>query len=131
MKPTKEIKKPQEWLKQAVYDMKTAEAMLTSKRHIYAVFMCHLSIEKALKGIYAQTLKTVPPKTHNLVYLVEKIKLELPDELYDFIFTLNGLSVPTRYPDNLQRLLKDYTKAKTGKVLGHGKEVLKWLKAQL
>lgn len=130
MKPMKETKKPQEWLKQAVYDMKTAEAMLTCKKHIYAVFMCHLSIEKALKGIYTQTLKTVPPKTHNLIYLVEKIKLELPDDMYDFIFTLNGLSVPTRYPDDLQRLLKDYTKAKTSKVLGHGKEVLKWLKTQ-
>ena len=111
--------------------MKTAEALFTAKRHIYAVFMCHLSLEKALKGIYTQTLKAVPPKTHNLIYLVEKIKLDLPDDLYDFIFTLNGLSVPTRYPDDLQRLLKDYTKAKTGKVLGHGKEVLKWLKARL
>lgn len=131
MKPAKDIKRPQEWLRQAVYDMKTAEAMFNSKRHIYAVFMCHLSIEKALKGLYTRNLKAVPAKTHNLIYLVEKIKLELPETLYDFIFALNGLSVPTRYPDDLQKLLKDYTRAKTGKVLDQSKEVLKWLKARL
>ena len=111
--------------------MKTAEAMFSSKRYIYSVFMCHLSIEKALKGIYSQKLEGIPPKTHNLIYLVEKVKLELPDILYDFVFTLNGLSVPTRYPDDLQKLLKDYTKAKTGKILNQGKEVLKWLKTRL
>lgn len=111
--------------------MKTAEAMFSSKRNIYAVFMCHLSIEKALKGLYARNLEAVPPKTHNLIFLIEKIKLELPDPLYDFMFTLNGLSVPTRYPDDLQKLLKDYTRAKTGRVLDQGKEVLKWLREKL
>lgn len=35
--------------------MKTAEAMFNSKRYLYAVFMCHLAIEKALKGIYTLT----------------------------------------------------------------------------
>jgi len=31
MKPVVNTKKPKEWLKQAVYDMKTAEAMFNSK----------------------------------------------------------------------------------------------------
>jgi HEPN domain-containing protein len=131
MKPVESTKKPQEWLKQAVYDMKTAEAMFNSKRYIYAVFMCHLSIEKALKGLYAKTLAEVPPKTHNLVFLVEKMKIELPENHYDFVFTLNGLSIPTRYPDDLQKLLKNYSKGKTDRVLEQAKEVLKWLKARL
>jgi len=42
--------KPQEWLKQADYDMDTAEFMFAGGRYFYAVFMCHLSIEKASKG---------------------------------------------------------------------------------
>lgn len=131
MKPRKDIRKPSEWLRQSLYDMKTAEAMFDSKRYIYTVFMCHLSVEKALKGLYARNLQAVPPKTHNLIYFVEKIKLELPQSMYDFLFTLNGLSVPTRYPDDLQKLLKDYTRKKTAKVLDQSKEVLKWLKALL
>ena len=131
MKSTVNTKKPQEWLKQAAYDMKTAEAMFNSKRYIYAVFMCHLALEKALKDFFTLNLNQVPPKTHNLIYLVEKIQLELPEKLYGFIFTLNGLSVPTRYPDDLQKLLKDHNKQKTGKVLEQGKETLKWLKTKL
>jgi len=128
---TRNSKTLKEWMKQAGYDMKTAEAMFSSKRYIYAVFLCHLAIEKALKGLYARNIEGAPPKTHNLIYLLEKIKIEIPDRLYDFIFTLNGLSVPTRYPDDLQKLLRDYTRAKTGKVLDQSKEVLKWLKARL
>ena len=124
-------KSPQEWLKQADYDMKTAEIMFDNKRYFYAVFMCHLSIEKALKGLYTQKLNKTPPKTHNLIFLVEKIKLELSEDLYDFIFTLNGVSVPTRYPDELQKLQKDYNTVKTRVLLEKSKEALKWLKARL
>ena len=62
-------KDPQEWLRQADYDMDTAEYMLSGGRYFYAVFMCHLSIEKALKGLFHDRLSVIPPKTHNLIYL--------------------------------------------------------------
>ena len=66
--------KHDEWLKQANYDMDTADAMFASGRYLYAVFMCHLSIEKSLKGLYSKELAEVPPKTHNL--LISSRKLE-------------------------------------------------------
>ncbi len=47
-------KEPKEWLKQADYYVDTAEFMFTGGRYFYAVFMCHLSIEKALEGIYQE-----------------------------------------------------------------------------
>ena len=124
-------KKPLEWLNQADYDMKTAKIMFDNKRYIYAVFMCHLSIEKALKGLYQERLKEIPPKVHNLIFLVEKISLKLPDDLYDLVFNLNRVSIPTRYPDDLQKMQKDYNKKKTGEILKKSKGVMKWLKAQL
>ena len=37
----------------------------------------------------------------------------------------------TRYPDNLQRMLDEFNKSKTGDVLEKSKEVLKWLKTEL
>ena len=123
-------KKVLEWFIQAGYDMKSAKIMFDNKRYIYAVFLCHLSIEKALKGLHIQALDETPPKTHNLIFLVEKIKLELSDEMYDFIFTLNGVSVPTRYPDELKRMQKEYNKAKTWALLEKGKKVLRWLRAR-
>ncbi len=60
----------EEWLKQADYDMDTADYMYKGGRYIYAVFMCHLSVEKALKGLYFEQLRKIPPKSHNPVYLL-------------------------------------------------------------
>jgi len=121
---------PEEWLKQADYDMDTADYMFRGGRYMYTVFMCHLSLEKALKGLYAEKLGKEPPKTHNLLYLLEKMKLTLPEDLFDFISTLNRVSVPTHYPDDLQRILKDYDKKKTKEVLDQSKQVLQWLSAR-
>lgn len=124
-------KPPEEWFKQAGYDMETAEYMFNGERYFYTVFMCHLSIEKALKALYAKKLKDVPPKTHNLLYLIEKINVKPPDDLYDLVFTLNRVSIPTRYPDDLQSILKSYDNKKTEELLSKSKEVIKWLEAQL
>jgi HEPN domain-containing protein len=119
-----------EWFKQADYDMETADFLFKGERYFYTVFMCHLSMEKALKGLIIQKNKEAPPKTHNLLYLIELIYLELPEDMYDFVFTLNRVSVLTRYPDNLQRMLTEYSKETTEQILEKGKELLKWLKTK-
>lgn len=93
--------------------------------------MCHLSIEKALKGLYSQAINKLPPRTHNLLLLIEKIKLEMPKESYDFVFGLNGVSVPTRYPEDIEKMKKDYGREKTELVLKKSKGLLKWLKRKL
>jgi HEPN domain-containing protein len=123
-------KERQEWFRQAQYDLKSSEVLFNSKRYIHTIFMCHLSIEKALKGLYVSILKEMPPKTHNLIYLVEKIKVELPDHLLNFLSTMNGVSVLTRYPDDLKKMQKVYNKAKTKVLLESSKDLLKWLKAK-
>lgn len=124
------IKKPEEWFKQAAYDLKTAEIMFENKRFIYAVFMCHLAVEKGLKGIYQYRLNDLPPKVHNLIYLVEKIGLSPSEKLYNAIFELNRVSIPTRYPDDLAKMKSEYTKKNTLEIINICKEVLKWLKNQ-
>lgn len=128
---SKKFKPPEEWFKQASYDLDTAKAMFGAGRYIYTIFMGHLSIEKALKGLYAEKFKEDPPKTHDLNYLCEMISLNLPEELQDFLDSLNDLSVPTRYPDELENLLKQYKKSGTGKILDQTKELLLWLKERL
>ena len=124
-------KKPEEQFKQAAYDLKTAEIMLENRRFIYAVFMCHLAVEKALKGLYQFKLNEIPPKVHNLIYLVEKICLGISEKLYNSIFELNRVSIPTRYPDDLTRMKKEYKKKNTVEIINSSKEAIKWLKKQL
>ncbi len=122
--------KHKEWLKQADYDMDTADAMFISGRYFYAVFMCHLSIEKALKGLYYKVLDEVPPKTHNLLYLVIKIGKKPEQELEKFITKLNTASVATRYPDDLAKIQAAYTEKVTKDMIIKSKDVLKWIKTQ-
>lgn len=122
--------KHEEWLKQADYDMDTADAMFSSGRYFYAVFMCHLSIEKSLKGLYSKKLHEVPPKTHNLIYLLNKIGKKPDQKLEKFITKLNTASVATRYPDDLAKIQSAYTEEITKEMIEKSKDALKWVKTQ-
>jgi len=123
-------KLPQEWLRQADYDMDTAEFMFNGGRYFYAVFMCHLSIEKALKGLFKERLKEEPPKVHNLVYFLNKIGIRPSEDIGRFVIKLNEASVTTRYPDDIGKLQKDFSQAVVKDILSKSKETLEWIKAQ-
>ncbi|MDQ3020582.1 MAG: HEPN domain-containing protein [Bacteroidota bacterium] len=129
------IKLPDEWFKQADYDFKTAEAMLESRRYVYVVFMCHLSIEKALKGVFAKVYNENPVRTHNLLYLLNKIQektdFDIDGDNFEVIKVLNSVSVPTRYPEDLYELLKDFKLKETKKLITQTSKLLKWLKEKL
>ena len=120
----------EEWLKQAEYDMDTAHVMHAGGRYFYAIFMCHLSIEKALKGLYHKVVAEVPPKTHNLLYLLDKIGKKPEPELARFIVKLNTASVATRYPDDLEKIQAAYTKDITQDMITKSRDLLKWIKTQ-
>ena len=122
--------KHEEWLKQADYDMGTADAMFRSGRYFYAVFMCHLSIEKSLKSLYVKVVDDIPPKTHNLLYLLNKIGKKPEQALEKFMTKLNIASVATRYPDDLAKIQAAYTADITKDMITKSKEVLAWVKTQ-
>lgn len=122
------MKNYNEWILQSDYDLGTAEAMFESGRYFYAIFMCHLSLEKCLKGIYCKNLDELPPKTHNLVYLLEKMSLHPPEDIYQFIYSINAESVATRYPDDIQRAIKEYSKDKALEIINKSKQAIQWLK---
>jgi HEPN domain-containing protein len=123
-------KRTGEWLKQADYDIDTAEFMFAGEKLFYTVFMCHLSVEKALKGLYQQRLKETPPKTHNLVYLLKKIDTRPTETVGKFIVKLNEASVVTRYPEDIDKLQKQYTQVVVKDILVKSKDVLQWIKRQ-
>ena len=125
------LDRTQEWLKQADYDLDTAELMLQGGRYFYAVFMCHLSVEKALKGLYHQVFGRVPPKVHNLVYLLTELALKPPEKLGKFIVRLNEANIATRYPDSLDALQTVYTSEVAADTVARTREVHRWIRAQL
>ncbi|HHW40166.1 MAG TPA: HEPN domain-containing protein [Syntrophomonadaceae bacterium] len=118
----------QEWFLQADYDLHTAKAMLRSKRYIYAVFLCHLALEKALKGLVAASTGEPPPRTHNLILLVKLAKPNLNHEQLTFLATLNTASIATRYPQELAQALKQYDRKMTKSYIKSTEEVIKCLR---
>lgn len=123
--------KTKEWITQAEFDIETAEYMFQGGRYFYAVFMCHLSLEKALKGVYCEKLKEIPPKVHNLVFLINKSGINPPRPLGKFIVKLNEANIATRYPESLEKLQKAYTETITKEIILNSKEALTWIKQQL
>jgi HEPN domain-containing protein len=89
------------WIALADYDIETARHMFATERYLYVIFLCHLALEKLLKAHVAEFAQTAPIKTHDLIYLVKKCELELPETYLDFIGKINTASIPTRYPDDL------------------------------
>lgn len=126
----KSIKSDKEWFEQAEYDIKSAVVMFKGGRYIYSVFLCHLCIEKAMKGIFVKRFKKNPPKTHNLLYFLNALAIEGDKEQNTIIMKLNEASIPTRYPEDLKGMLKEFNKANTNRILAESKRILKWLKTK-
>jgi HEPN domain-containing protein len=122
--------KIQEWLKQSEYDINTAEFMYSGGRCFYAAFMCHLAIEKSLKGLFFSKTQKVPPKTHNLIYLLDKIGVKPDENIGKFIAKLNEVSIATRYPEDVDKLQKIFTDTVTKQILSQTKETLEWINKQ-
>jgi HEPN domain-containing protein len=125
-----EDKKYDEWFFQSDYDLETAEYMLKSGRNVYCIFMCHLSLEKALKGLLKKWTGEEPIKLHNLIYFVDKIGLHLTPEYFELLSMLNKVSIPTRYPDDLHKLITVYTQERTTTILQQTKMIQEWIKQQ-
>lgn len=124
-------KDSKEWIAQALYDYETAKIMFSSKRNWYAVFMCHMALEKALKGVFHKTKNTIPPKTHNLIYLLNKIGIKPAIAVAEFIIELSEANIATRYPEEMSKLTAIYTKEKTSTILDSTLEALEWIKKLL
>lgn len=112
----------------AEYDISTAQHLLDTGRYVYVIFMCHLAIEKMLKAIMAEISGKSPPKTHNLIYLLKNVSLDIPQDFLDFISKINNASVVTRYPEDFQKLIAAYPEEIAKKYFRMSKEVIEWLK---
>jgi len=119
-----------EWLKQSDYDLDTAKYMFDGGRYVYAVFMCHLSAEKALKGLHQQKLDKTPPKTHNLIYLLNELGIKPDKDMAKAIVLLNESNIAARYPESLELLQKNYSKDIVANIITKSEEIILWIKNQ-
>jgi len=121
------------WLEMSEYDLITAQAMLKSFRFLYVGFMCHQTIEKALKAYFVSVKAVTPPFTHNLTILAQKSELyeSLSDEQLDVLDYLEPLNIEARYPTDKERLMKELTEERCSELVDETEGMLRWIKQKL
>ena len=133
MKKEKLDKITKYWLAHSDYDLKTAEAMHTSRRYLYVAFMCQQATEKLLKAIITTLSSETPPKTHNLTRLAELANLidELGLDQKEFLAVLSPFCIEARYADYQEKMSKLADSKLAKDCLAKTKELIKWLKKKI
>ncbi len=117
------------WFDSSHQDWETVEALMKSKRYMHALFFCHLSLEKYLKGMIARRNKVVLI-THDLLFLAEKAKIELTQDQAKLLYDVNGFNIKARYDDFKNSFYKRATPSFTKKYIIEINTFKTWLKKQ-
>lgn len=118
----------QKWLERAKYDIDTADAMYTTGRYIYTVFMCQQAIEKCFKALMAfKGIEIIP--IHNLRRLAESIGVinEVSQTDLRKIDFLSQYYLNARYKEDIEELSLQITDDTAKDFLDFSKEKIKWL----
>ncbi|MCL2081458.1 MAG: HEPN domain-containing protein [Oscillospiraceae bacterium] len=120
------------WLAYAKEDIKTAEAMISTRRWIYVAFMCQQAVEKLIKGLYGLYFGFDSiPHTHNITRLAndlsDKLSLKIDSETFDFFDLLTRYYLNNRYPDYINDLYAQTQEGNSKEIYAKTREVFSWL----
>ena len=121
------------WTELSEYDIKTAEAMLQSKRFLYVGFMAHQAIEKILKAYFVNVTGETAPLSHSLSFLAKRsdIYKNFSEEQKDFIDLLEPMNIEARYPTHKKQLMESLTEKRCTEILINAQELQKWILKKL
>jgi len=95
------------WLTSADKEKDMMLFSFEGKRYVYALFFGHLYMEKILKSLWVKShAENIPPKTHNLIKLLDETGIVLNDDDRSFLLLLNQYQIESRYPDDIEQLYK-------------------------
>lgn len=100
------------WKNSAENDYETMLILYKNKKFSWSLFIGHLVIEKLLKALYAKNNIENPycAKTHNLLLLAEKCKLELTEDQIEKLQVFNRFNISGRYDDYKKTFEKKCTR---------------------
>ena len=120
------------WLDSADHDFETANTLFSSGKYDWCLFICHLVLEKLIKAYYVKNNDNkIPPKTHNLVRLVQLAQMELEENHLLFLDEVNDFNIEVRYPEYKNEFYKTCTKDFTENYFNKVKEFYQWQKSRL
>ena len=117
------------WIESADEDYNVMLDLKEKNRNTYCLFFGQMLIEKLLKALYAKNNKGAPyaPKTHDLLYLAEKLNIELTEEQEITLNEITTFNLSTRYDDYKRAFYNKCTDEYTEEQINKIKEVKAWL----
>lgn len=121
------------WITLAKNDLALANDLLGKKgRYYYAAHFCHQAIEKMIKAVIAERTSAIPFPTHNFKLLLDQSGLkDVPIEIKEFLISMTPHYIGTKYPEDIAKLYKQYTKAYVHNLYQKTSEVFEWLENSL
>lgn len=121
------------WINSSDEDYDTMQYLFKGGKNSYCLFFGHLVIEKLLKALYAKDNPNEPysVKSHNLLLLAEKCKLNLTDNQIKKLQIITQFNISARYDDYKQSFSSKCTNEWTTEQIKNIDEVQLWLKKML
>ena len=121
------------WIESSDEDYNVMNVLYRNKKNSYCLFFGHVVIEKLLKAHYANRNKNAPhaAKSHDLLYLAEKTKLELTERQEDLLDTITRFNMNARYDNYKKEFYLKCTDEYTKQQVNNIEEVRIWLKSLL
>lgn len=119
------------WVSASKGDIKVAKDLYRSKHFAYALFFCHLAIEKMLKALVVSKTNDHAPWTHNLPFLAGRAGIEMAKDQMEFLAEMTRWNLEARYPSDISGLKEAATPELARARFKDTEEFLKWLKKAL
>lgn len=87
------------WIKSAIDDLQIADLLISNGKILQGLFFSHLCIEKVIKAHFVRFTAEIPPRSHNLLYLLSKTDLTLSEDEKDLCSILMTYQLEGRYPE--------------------------------
>lgn len=121
------------WIESSDEDYNVMLDLKEKNRNTYCLFFGQMVIEKLLKALYAKNNKGAPyaPKTHDLLYLTEKLNIELTEEQEVILNEITTFNLSTRYDDYKRAFYDKCTDEYTEEQIKKIEEVKVWIEIML
>ena len=122
----------QYWITQAEDDWGAVEALFTVGKYIQSLFWAHLVAEKYAKAFWIKhNTENVPPKTHNIAFLVSKTSINVPEHVTEIMLLANRFNLEGRYPEYIENMEAIYSKDFAENTIHQIETLIVWLKENL
>ncbi|MFA5781586.1 MAG: HEPN domain-containing protein [Bacteroidales bacterium] len=116
------------WTEQALDDWEAVDTLFRGKKYLQSLFYTHLVIEKLCKALWIKYNETnIPPKTHNLIYILSQTTIVLPEDKSELMLNLNRFQLEGRYPEYITKMLNICNEKFTKEKIEQANHLRLWL----